>query len=249
MGTVTGYTAERMKTIEDTTVISGHVTGTELILVCRNGTTIDAGSVQGPAGPPGTGGGDTSAVLAAATPVGTIHPFAGTTLPSGYLWCDGTSYLRAGTYNALFLATSISSVPIYGAADGSHFNVPNLQAKFPMGKANSGLDSTLGTTGGVRDAIVPTHSHSHSHGGVTADASLSVHQIAGDGGYRIWVSAGGAQNNTVTSTIGTGSAVLSHVDDHAPHHHTISADATASGVSPTDGNLPPFVVINYIIKY
>ena len=75
------------------------------------------------------------------------------------------------------------------------------------------------------------------------------YQIAGDGGYRIWVSAGGAQNNTVTSTIGTGSAVLSHVDDHAPHHHTISADATASGVSPTDGNLPPFVVINYIIKY
>ncbi len=50
MGTVTVYTADRMKRIEDTTVVDGVVSGDNLILTQRNGTQINAGSVRGPQG-------------------------------------------------------------------------------------------------------------------------------------------------------------------------------------------------------
>lgn len=53
MVTVTGLTAERMQEMEDATVVSGHVSGSNLILVTNDGTEIDAGIVAGPVGPAG----------------------------------------------------------------------------------------------------------------------------------------------------------------------------------------------------
>src|SRR5690606_26799543 len=56
MATITGYTAQRMKEIEDSTVVGGEVDeNTHLILVTRDGTQIDAGSL--PPGPEGPAGG------------------------------------------------------------------------------------------------------------------------------------------------------------------------------------------------
>ena len=56
------------------------------------------------------------------TPPGVVYPFAGpvANIPVGYLLCDGASLLRA-SYPALFSAIGI----IYGAADGTHFNLPD----------------------------------------------------------------------------------------------------------------------------
>lgn len=57
MATITGYTAARMKEIEDAAIVDGHVNvGGDLILHRFDGATINAGSVIGPqgvAGPPG----------------------------------------------------------------------------------------------------------------------------------------------------------------------------------------------------
>lgn len=51
MATVTGYTAERMKKIEDETVVGGAVNNMgNLVLAQRNGTKIDAGRVKGDQG-------------------------------------------------------------------------------------------------------------------------------------------------------------------------------------------------------
>lgn len=57
MATVTGYTAQRMQQIEDESIVDGNVVSGELILVQRNGTTINAGNVRGPQGDTGTTGG------------------------------------------------------------------------------------------------------------------------------------------------------------------------------------------------
>lgn len=54
MATVTGYTAEKMDEISDSTVVDGSVVDGDLILERRDGGTINAGSVVGPQGPPGT---------------------------------------------------------------------------------------------------------------------------------------------------------------------------------------------------
>jgi len=56
MATVTSYTANRMKEIEDTTIVDGDVVAGELILTRRDGITINAGDVVGPQGNPGPQG-------------------------------------------------------------------------------------------------------------------------------------------------------------------------------------------------
>jgi hypothetical protein len=57
MGVITGYTAERMLDIEQTTIVDASVVGDNLILEQRSGNTINAGSVKGPQGDPGPLGG------------------------------------------------------------------------------------------------------------------------------------------------------------------------------------------------
>lgn len=59
MATVTGYTAARMKEIEDKAIVGGEVVGGNLILRPKNYPTepsINAGPVIGPAGPTGPAG-------------------------------------------------------------------------------------------------------------------------------------------------------------------------------------------------
>lgn len=53
MATVTGLTAARMVSIEGASVISGVVTGDNLILTKKNNSTVNAGNVRGPVGPQG----------------------------------------------------------------------------------------------------------------------------------------------------------------------------------------------------
>lgn len=53
MATITGLTAARMQEIIDSTIVDADVVGDNLILTKDDGSTIDAGSVRGPAGAPG----------------------------------------------------------------------------------------------------------------------------------------------------------------------------------------------------
>src|SRR6185437_10157966 len=71
---------------------------------------------------------------------GIILIYGSTTAPSGWLNCDGSAVSRT-TYASLFAIIGTS----YGAGDGvSTFNLPNLQQRFPLGKATSGTGSVLG---------------------------------------------------------------------------------------------------------
>lgn len=246
MATVTGYTAARMKTIEDTAVVDGIVSGDELILIRHNGTTIDAGSVRGPQGIQGPGGGDLAPVMELLCPVGTMVPFGGVAEPTGWLICDGRSLLRSD-YQDLYdsiLTTHGAGTP----ADGNHFNIPDMRQRVPMGKAAAGTGSILGAKGGSKDLIIPSHSHDHYH--TIPDDGAHGHTIAGDSGERIIVTVGGTQNQYLPASGALGVAP-SHVDAAGNHDHggTVSWDRSVVGQSPTDGNLPPYTVINYIIRY
>src|SRR3954453_16358382 len=50
MATVTSYTAERMKQIEDTTIVGGSISGNNLMLTRRDNVQLNAGNVRGPQG-------------------------------------------------------------------------------------------------------------------------------------------------------------------------------------------------------
>ena len=81
-------------------------------------------------------------------PTGTILPFAGGTIPSGFLACNGAAVSRT-TYAALFSAIGTT----YGGGDGSStFNVPQLEdnrfVEFHSTrgtKKNAGLPNITGT--------------------------------------------------------------------------------------------------------
>jgi microcystin-dependent protein len=73
-------------------------------------------------------------------PTGAITQFAGSAAPNGYLLCDGTSYTRtaqAGLFAVIGTA--------YGAADSTHFNVPDMRGFFPRGAVPSGLNAISGS--------------------------------------------------------------------------------------------------------
>jgi hypothetical protein len=61
-------------------------------------------------------------------PPGMIGAFGGTGAPAGWLACDGTSMFRSD-YPALFAAIGTT----WGAADATHFNVPDLRGQFLRG--------------------------------------------------------------------------------------------------------------------
>lgn len=112
------------------------------------------------------------ASVIAASPGDLVPSAAATRI--GCLLCDGTSYLRA-SYPVLFAAIGAT----YGSVDGTHFNVPDLRGRLPLG-AGTGTAAgatawTLGTqptsgAGGeqthtLSTAEMPAHSHTDSgHG-------------------------------------------------------------------------------------
>ena len=60
-----------------------------------------------------------------ANPIGTINMYASTTVPSGWLLCDGSAVSRT-TYSSLFNIIGTT----YGVGDNSTtFNIPNLPLK------------------------------------------------------------------------------------------------------------------------
>src|SRR5690606_8934819 len=80
---------------------------------------------------------------------GMVMPYAGETLPPGFLWCNGAAVSRT-TYARLFAVIGTR----FGPGDGSTtFNVPDLRGLFPLGRAQSGTGSVLGETGGSLDHV------------------------------------------------------------------------------------------------
>jgi len=96
--------------------------------------------------------------IAVQLPAGMVIPFAGATAPAGFLICDGASLLRA-SYTALFAIIGTT----YGSADGTHFSLPNLKGKIPVGVNASETEfDTLGETGGSKAPALLSHSHAIS---------------------------------------------------------------------------------------
>jgi microcystin-dependent protein len=166
-------------------------------------------------------------------PPGALMPFAGSSAPTGWLFCDGSAVSRT-TYSALFTAIGTS----YGSGDGSTtFNVPDLRGRVPVGagtgvgEGSSGTGAPSGTTltarslgqwGGEQDHLLTasesgTSQHAHDYG--------SVYDTDGTNGVlRAGSTAGGPIFNTVN---------VIHAGASAPSEHN---------------TMPPFVVTNYLIK-
>lgn len=90
--------------------------------------------------------------------VGFLMPFAGTSVPSGWVSCEGQS-LAVASYSDLYSAIGY----LYGGS-GANFNVPDLRDRTPVGQ---GGEFASGEVGGAKhvtltDTELPEHTHTIS---------------------------------------------------------------------------------------
>ena len=71
----------------------------------------------------------------ATVPVGVIMPYAGTTIPDGYLLCDG-SEVRTADYPALYGVIGYTYKSVTLLLGTATFALPDLRGRFPLGKDN-----------------------------------------------------------------------------------------------------------------
>ena len=159
--------------------------------------------------------------------------YAGTTVPTGWLLCDGSVISRT-TYAFLYNAIGTT----YGQGDGSTtFSLPNLADKFVLGKGTT--YSTLGATGGEKTHTLSIGElPSHGHSGSTSTDGNHAHSVSTLVSGSQFV--GSHNNNNCT----WGTATTSYSGSHS---HTVSISNTGNGQA--HNNMPPYIVMNYIIKY
>ena len=123
----------------------------------------------------------------ATVPAGAILPFAGTTIPTGYLLCDGSEVLIAN-YPALFAAIQYNYKSISLLAGVGTFALPDLRGRFALGKDNMGGTSAdrvtdvaaddIGGQGGAEEVILDR-----------TNLPQHVHNLKGDAGSQYYAFA------------------------------------------------------------
>ena len=105
-------------------------------------------------------------VLYADNPIGTILPYGGSTVPTGWLLCDGSAVSRT-TYADLFGVIGTS----FGSGNGSTtFNLPDMRESVPKGAGLTGktvgahLDADGLAVGEFLDDQLQAHTHSNKTG-------------------------------------------------------------------------------------
>ena len=120
--------------------------------------------------------------LSALIPPGTIIHYAGRTVPSGWLICNGANVSRTD-YAALFAAIGT----IYGAGNGSTtFGLPNLNGRFLEGTTYTGSVGTY-YSAGLPNITGSFTSHGNTGSMVTTGPFTN-------GGPRIHSNSGGAED-------------------------------------------------------
>jgi len=194
------------------------------------------GSVESPVDT--TGGGGTT------IPVGTITMFGGSSAPSGWALCDGSTVLRSSALGQVIGTT-------YGVGDGSTTcNLPDLRSRFPVG---AGSFAALGGQEGFPPAQESSrgarmnHQHSHDVSGTTAgEPQDHVHGVV-IGVATNTTASGGATRVTTVNGSGTASGTFNSNGRSATHTHTWSDTSTSNGVG-GDFQYHPYQAINFIIK-
>ena len=159
--------------------------------------------------------------------IGEVVVIAGTANPNPGNWlpCDGASLLRSD-YPDLFTALGTT----YGAADGTHFNVPDLQGRAPIATGSgSGLTPrALGDSIGEEThalTLAESASHTHTDSGHTHVEGIAVPAVgAALVGVPIPSSVPGV------GVTGVGNAALSSAGSDGAHN-----------------NMQPSLALNYFI--
>lgn len=171
-------------------------------------------------------------------PTGTILPFAGTTVPEGWLLCDGSSIPSGVFYDAL------------KSALGNATNVPDLRGMFLRGAGTNGSGTYANNVGPALRAIQADATGNHTHPFTSSSATTSSN---GDHTHNFAGNAGGSQTlaNGVNydRTLGNGDEVLYPIMSAGAHTHTVTVSGTTNNQNGGAVETRPVNFgVNYIIK-
>jgi microcystin-dependent protein len=190
-------------------------------------------------------------------PVGTVLPFAGSVVPTGWTLCDGRLLTNA-TYPKLYAALGSASNPF--GISGAQFRVPDLRGFVVAGRDNMGsgaagrltnVGTTMGAVGGAQNhtltvAQMPSHAHTGGTGGQSANhthTQQGTFSSDADGAHSHTMKVYGGQGADTalpnasgdTNLIGTASsAALSTAATH-DHRTTISGQTGINSAGHTHG--------------
>ena len=162
-------------------------------------------------------------------PVGEIKKLGMSTVPDGFLPCDGSAVSRT-TYADLFATIGIT----WGPGDGSTtFNVPDGQRRTMVGSGGSGtgtLGNTVGSTGGeethqLLEAELALHKHFLTSNAAVNSVPTPTTQMAVNQAF------GQIQNNNTTAAL------------------TLSSIQTGGTGDTPHNNMQPSMVVNFVIRY
>lgn len=193
----------------------------------------------------------------AGVPSGAVSFFAGSSIPNGYLLCDGTAVGRS-VYPALFASIGTT----WGNGDGSTtFNLPNLANRFLLG---AGLTYAVAAQGGSTDVTLATtnlaaHNHvvddpGHTH---VFTGTPHTHTIT-DPGHHHTSSTPASNGTTGADAVGATSGNTGNATTGITLANTTAggtnAAATTGVTTENTGSatpfsiLPPYAAVFYIIK-
>jgi microcystin-dependent protein len=166
-------------------------------------------------------------------PVGSLQAFAGANAPTGWLLCDGSQQPIA-TYPELYSVLSTTYGALTngsGGAGSTHFRVPDLRGRMPIGAGNEGVAANNATrTRGDKGGDTRMQSHTHD----------TLNSIASGG---LW---GATFNSSTTyaNTVPTKSAGLGSGDNMPPFlvtNYIIKATSSIPRGGTALGSTPPIV--------
>lgn len=159
-----------------------------------------------------------SAAVSVLMPTGSILPYAGSSAPTGYLFCDGNEYDQTGTHSNLF--GTIGTTYNTGGEAINFFRVPDLQGRVIAGRDNmsgtsadrlttakSGINGdNLGAFGGLEDhqltvAQIPSHTHDGTTQSGLGLSGTGSGRLTNDAGNLTGATGGDQAHNNVQPTI------------------------------------------------
>jgi microcystin-dependent protein len=169
---------------------------------------------------------DRRPAVSAGVDVGDIKLTARPVAPVGWLLCNGAAISRV-QFAALFAAIGGT----YGAGDGATtFNLPNLGDRVALGASPSRGPGAIGGAEWhvLSIAEMPFHDHPHFHGPGWGDFDFLTVSNAPNFNWN-WV-GGSGQGISARAT-------------------TDSSTSSPQGGNAAHNNMPPFVAMNYVIKF